>query len=186
MQSLEKTVTGVVSNVRTLNAKSADTKKLFATMKKNFESLARDIEETNTMIKDMGTFTAQLQETQHLNAIQMRATDTRQSVLENKHNTLEINSDARSDRMEAQFAQIMNMLSGATVSHPMAEVPSQSKRGSDSVSDMTYSQGTPHRQKKQATAQTPPRIHKSKQNSIFHTQLSTTDIEDDDPTTSNL
>ena len=65
---------------------------------------------------------------------------------------------------------------------PAEEIPIQSKRGSDSVSDMTSSQGTPRKK----LAITPPRKSQNKRKSPTsgkYIQESTSDIKDDDPDT---
>ena len=198
VKKLETTVSGLVMNVRTLNAKGAENKKSVTEIHKNSKSQARDIKEISNRITDIGSTTLQMQKTQHQTDIQLKAMDTRQTILENKNDMLEIKLDSGFAEMKSEFAQlglaemksqlaqIMTVLVGTSPIPPISEIPIQSKRGSESVSDMTHSQGTSHRQKKQATAQTPPRIHKSKQNSPLHTQLSTTDIEDDDPRNSKL
>ena len=186
VKKLETTISGLVMNVRSLNAKGVDNKKSVTEIHQTSKSQARDIEEINNRINDVSSTTLQMQKTQHHTDILLKAMDTRQTILENKNDMLEIKLDTGFADLKSQFAQLMNLIVGTSAVPPISEIPTQSKRGSESVSDMTYSQGTPHRQKKQATAQTPPRIHKSKHESAFQKQLSTNDIEDDDPTHPNL
>ena len=180
IKALETNVNAVAVNTRTINAKQVDDRKSITKIAKHVKTIDKDVEETNSRITDVGDATVQLQQIQCQTDIQIKAMDQRQTILENK----QVNFGKQ---MDAGFLDIKNTLMMIfqpmpELSPPAEEIPIQSKRGSESVSDMTSSQGTPRKK----LAITPPRKSQNKRKSPTsgtYIQESTSDIKDDDPDT---